>query len=232
MARILYSGIVSELKGSVKGTSFQRNAAGSIAKGKANSRFAPSTLQSAKRNFLARLAAHWMALDFGQKDAWNQYALDYPRVDFWGVTKQLSGIQWFMSINQALYIAYSIFLDDPPVDNAILPVPTCFLHATSSSLYLDFGSLLDISDRAIVVQATGPRRYTSSLSRQQRFFMAVFSSESIRYLDFMAAWEAFFGMDWATYYAMSGAGVMSYSYAVNASNGISSSLYTTDWYKP
>lgn len=229
MARILYSGIVSELKGSIKGTTFQRNSSGSIAKGKNNSRFSPSAAQSYELSDFSTIAALWNGIAFGYKDEWNSFALANPRTDFWGVVKNISGYQWFMSVNRALSLIGLPLVEQGTYDSSVLPVPTYFMQASASYIRMNFYSPLNLSDRVIIVNATGPRRFSSGTSRQAMFYLKQVTGSSIQIIDFTSEWEALFQITWASFYAQFNAGLVIYPYAVNTYNGVSSAYNLGYW---
>jgi hypothetical protein len=225
----MYSGIVSELRGSVKGTTFQRNAAGSIAKGKNNSRFSPSNAQSYELADFSTIASLWSNMAFGYKDEWNVFANANPRTDFWGNVKNITGYQWFMSVNRALSLIGSTLIEQGTYDSTVLPVPTYTLQASSSYIRMNFGAGLNLSDRYIIVNVTGPRRYSSSKSRQAIFYVKQVTGNPIQYIDFTSEWETFFGITWASFYAQYNAGLVVYPYSINIFNGVSSAYNIGYW---
>lgn len=231
MARILYSGIVSELRGSVKGTTFQRNASGSIAKGKANSRFASSQAQQYELSDLAIIADLWNSIPFGYKDEWRAFAEDNDRTDYWGRVKSISGYNWFMSINRN-YSLISHALQEQVVGDAYtLPVPAHTIEASSSYIRMNFGSPLNISDRYVILNTTGPRRASASTTRQSMWYLKQVTGSAVQYIDFTAEWESFFGMSWTTFYAQSNAGLVIFPYSIRLENGVSSSYHISYWSK-
>jgi hypothetical protein len=229
MARILYSGIVSELRGSVKGSTFQRNASGSIIKGKNNSRFSPSENQQYELTDLAAIAALWNYIPFGFKDEWQNFAVMYPRVDYWGRSKQISGYNWFMSINRNYSLISHAVQEQVPGDANVLPVPAYSIEASGSYIRMNFNAVLDLSDRYIILNTTGPRRASAGSSRQSMWYIKQVNDGAVQYIDFTSEWEAFFNMTWATFYAQNNAGMVLFPYAISLVNGVSSA-YNIGYY--
>jgi hypothetical protein len=223
--------LVTDFKGSIKGTTFQRNAAGNIAKGKSNSRFSPSQAQQYELTDFASIASKWNGIGFGYKDEWNVFAGLYDRTDFWGSIKHISGYQWFMSINRALSLISQPLIEQIPGDAAILPVPAYTIDVNDDWIRLDFGSPINISDRYIIINVTGPRRFSSGTSRQQSFYLKQVTGAAVQYINFTTEWEALFHQVWATFYNQNNAGVVVFPYSINLSNGVSSAYNVGYWSK-
>jgi len=231
MARILYSGVVSELKGSVKGTTYQRNCSGSIAKGKNNARFKASDWQASEQKVFAYLSGLWNSTPFGYKDEWNSFAADYQRTDFWGNLKNITGYQWFLSINRAAYLIGAEWVDQPPDNNDTAALPVIHLGATSSNVYAYFNSPQDLSGMMCVVMCSGPRRSTANTSRQPYIFMDYDGDDVIETIDFTDRWEEVFGIAWGDYYALDQAGLIGWAYSINLDNFVSSEYSPMAWSK-
>lgn len=78
MARIIYSALVESIRGSIKGTTFQRNAYGFTVKGKPNM-VNPTKLnqQLAKQRFLSN-AKRWASISETNRAQWASYAENFP----------------------------------------------------------------------------------------------------------------------------------------------------------
>jgi hypothetical protein len=231
MARILYSGSVSEMKGSIKGTTYQRNCAGTIAKGKNNAKFKASQEQGLSQKVFAYLTSEWNKISFGYKDEWNSFAAAHTRTDFWGNSKTISGLQWYLSINRAAYLLGESLLENPPEDADVASLPTISMHATSNTLYAGFVTPQDLTGMMCVILCSGPRRSTSASSRPPYLFMIVDGDGVIETIDFLAEWEAAYGISWASYYANNNAGLLGFAYAINLDNFVSSSYSPMAWAK-
>jgi len=229
MARILYSGIVSELKGSVKGTTYQRNVAGSIAKGKNNARFSPSTFQSSELTDFSYIASIWNALDWDHKDDWGGFATYNKRTDFWGNVKSISGYNWFMSINRNALLAGDELWTDVPEDANIQAIPPYSIDVTSSYGRINFGAPVDLSDLTLIVNATGPRRATSLSSRQMILYLKQVTGSGIQYVYFHTEWSTAYGITWSEFYALPNAGLWLLPYSISKLNDVSSQYSANAW---
>ena len=96
MARILYTSIVDVLKGSIAGTTFQNNFSGQIAHSKVNHVRAATSYQQFYTNKLGEYSEYWNSIPALIKAVINSYAAGYSHLDYWGVTKKLTGYNYFM----------------------------------------------------------------------------------------------------------------------------------------
>src|SRR6267154_5450968 len=97
MARIVYT--LGELKGSVAGLTFQNNSSGKIVRQRPNvSKTSSIKQQGAHQNHISLLQSY-SQLTNDEKGLWNLYASTYTKVNKFGEDKQLTGQNWYESIN-------------------------------------------------------------------------------------------------------------------------------------
>jgi len=103
MASVKYSGIITELKGTIGGVTFQK--CGRSLSVRSNPRHKKASTQSAQnsRNQFCSVASFWRGLSNAQRIAYSAVASSYPTVDKWGVPTILSGYQLFIYLNRFLY---------------------------------------------------------------------------------------------------------------------------------
>lgn len=99
MARIIYSGLVTQIKGSIGGSTFQANRYGFTIKNKANvSR--PRTLNQAQSKvYFAGATNTWRRLTDAQRDAWNAWAAANPQPSKNNPSAILSGQAVFTKVH-------------------------------------------------------------------------------------------------------------------------------------
>ena len=116
MATVLFGNGVADMRGSVNGNVFARNANGAYVR----NRTTPINPQTAKqisvRNALASVATYWRSLTDAQREAWNVAAPSFPYTNRLGQTQVYTGQQLFMKFNQQLLQAGISLgsLDTPP----------------------------------------------------------------------------------------------------------------------
>lgn len=107
MASIKFSGIgVTEMRGSVGGTVFTRNAAGAIAKIRTVPVYPATTKQVTQAATFATVAAAWKSLTEAQALTWIVAAAgtDWTYVNRLGETRNYSGFGLFAKLNNSAYV--------------------------------------------------------------------------------------------------------------------------------
>lgn len=91
---------IASASGSIGGTTFSHNRFGAYTRKRAIPTDPNTNRQQAvKANFAALSTAWNTVLTPEQREAWNQYGANVPRVDALGQTHYLPGIQWFIGLN-------------------------------------------------------------------------------------------------------------------------------------
>lgn len=127
MARIIYSGLVTEIKGSVGGTTFQSNAYGYTIKNKPRQKKPKTALQNKRKIYLALASQAWRSLTNSQRSDWNAWAAANPQYAKNNPSAVLSGFAVFVRHQFQVYLAaggYSGVITSPsytiyPVDNVV-----------------------------------------------------------------------------------------------------------------
>lgn len=96
MARIKYSALVTEIAGSIGGTTFQRNAYGYTVKNKPNIVNPASIGQRFIQNEMSASARQWQQLTNAQRTLWSGYAQDYPIASRLNPSSFLNGYNYFV----------------------------------------------------------------------------------------------------------------------------------------
>lgn len=99
MARIIYSGLVTNIRGSVGGTTFQKNAFGYTVKNKSNMIRPNSLAQNAIKTIISRLSKRWAIMSVAQRLEWNNFASTFPQYSKHNPGSSLSGYQCFLKRN-------------------------------------------------------------------------------------------------------------------------------------
>ena len=99
MARIVYTGLVSSINGSIGGTTFQRNAYGFTIKKKPNIVNPNRVLQQARKATLQNVSQAWATLTGAQRSNWASYATSYPVPSRLNPSAYLSGQALWLRTN-------------------------------------------------------------------------------------------------------------------------------------
>jgi hypothetical protein len=222
MARIQYTGSVSEMKGSVAGSTFQRNASGTIVKSKNNQRFSSSVLQSLAQQRFTQMATKWNGISGSFKAEWQAMSGLYSRTDFYGRVKKLNGYQWFQLVNQNLSMIGASPQSEPYINFNPIALPLFQIDANVSTLDFRFSSPQDCSNYYVVLFATAPCSSVQQSSRIQRLFVKLFTGNPVGTVSFLNEYQNIFGIDWASIVDSGNFIVQINAFTINIANGISS----------
>lgn len=103
MASVKYSGIITELKGSIGGVTFQKCGSSLSVRSNPNHKIPMSSRALSSRSGFAALSNYWRNLSDAQRLSWSTYAPQYPYYDRFGTRIVLSAYQLFMAINRPLF---------------------------------------------------------------------------------------------------------------------------------
>lgn len=96
MARIKFSGLVTEIRGSIGGTTFQRNAYGFTVKNKSSMTLPLTVTQLQRQNLYSRATKDWGQLTEVQRETWRTWASTFPQFAANNPDSQLSGFAVFV----------------------------------------------------------------------------------------------------------------------------------------
>jgi hypothetical protein len=99
MARIVYSGLIQEIGGSVGGSTFQRNAFGHTIRSKAIASKSLSDRQQESRLWMSQVIAAWNALSAADKAIWDRAVSFYFQFAKRNGTSLLTGRTLFLKYN-------------------------------------------------------------------------------------------------------------------------------------
>lgn len=120
-AALIRSSLLSDITGSIGGTTYARCRGGSYARNRTNPYNPQTVAQGTVRSMLGSLSMNWNALTQEQRDAWNEYAMGLSVFNRLGQSYAPSGRQAFIQQNQNLQIIAASTIDDPPA-TTVAPV--------------------------------------------------------------------------------------------------------------
>lgn len=123
MAKVNYGQIVNDARGKQGGTVFSKNKSGAYTRRKVTPANPNTPSQSGVRSSFALLSKLWgTGLSDIQRASWINYANTYPRIDVFGASIRLTGLNMFISFNailNALGLASAIVA---PATNVVVPI--------------------------------------------------------------------------------------------------------------
>jgi hypothetical protein len=96
MARIKYTALVESIRGSIQGTTFQRNAYGYTVKGKPNMVNPNTLLQVYSKQSFSFITKQWRALTETNRSQWEAYAASFPIPARLNPDSNLNGFNYFV----------------------------------------------------------------------------------------------------------------------------------------
>ena len=200
---IKWSGIaVTDGRGKVGGTVFSKSRGGATAKNKVTPSNPRSANQSLIRARFTALSQQFRTLGAAAISAWNTAAASgFSLTNIFGDVVQMSGINFFVRVNQNLLLAGGATITSPPnpVDSAA-PMygaePTC-IPGTSLFLKADFGGASNTvpANNALVVYATpilSPG--ISNVRSKLRILTVLPAASNTATLDLLTAYETKYGI--------------------------------------
>jgi hypothetical protein len=168
MARIIYSAIVTSIRGSIGGTTFQQNAFGFSVKNKPAMSRVGSIRQHEQRRRLNYVAQGWLSISDANRASWSAWALAHPVASKHNPSSILSGYQYFLKYNLIHTMFVSTFLAAPNPGTLVLPniAPIITLSAGVLSI-----NLLPVSD----VLAIFGNLYLSAPQKKSHTFSSSFT---------------------------------------------------------
>jgi len=116
MARIKYSGLIDNIRGSIGGTTFQNNAYGFTVKRKPNMVLPNSPSQNYQKLMLNKAVKAWNALTDAQRADWVTWASTYPQYSKYNPESQLSGYNVFVKRHVFQFMAGLLVITNPSYD--------------------------------------------------------------------------------------------------------------------
>lgn len=155
MALITLGSVVSNVSGSIGGTTYARNKGGAYARNRTVPTNPQSALQTQVRATFAQLAARWRAvLTPSQRDAWTAYAENVPLPNRLGQDSFLSGQQFYIRSNSVLILCGGTPADDPPAEFGAGPTlePTYTVDASADTFTVsDLGGYDPATDGIVAI---------------------------------------------------------------------------------
>lgn len=126
MAKFTPGPAVATVSGSIGGTTFSRNRGGAYMRIRAIPVDPATSFQLNRRADLSTLSQNWQGLTGDQRQGWENWASQNPRVDALGQTFTMSGAMAYVSLNARIRADGGSLQDSPP----IIPAPDAFTTMT------------------------------------------------------------------------------------------------------
>lgn len=193
MARITYSALVTDLKGSIGGTTFQNNPSGAIARNKPKRRRSGSAIQQLPFIATRALINIWHSLKLSDQQLWQAYADTYNLIRRNGDTVVTTGFAWFISANWYSYNFSGTYIAVP--NSYVLPsVPSNYSFSVTGA-YARI--TLDVTDTDVntyfLIYASNLKNVTTSNSISGFRFIQAWTGASKKEININDAYNNVFG---------------------------------------
>lgn len=134
MALIKFGSVITDTRGTLGGHTFKWSAAGSLVVDKPHPPHRRSHTQSVIRaRFTSLSKAWWLTLTSSQRDDWRALAAANPLPNRWGDDFPLTGLAFFIRVNQRLLASNIGAIFDAPSDQTVSAVTDATFTATAPS---------------------------------------------------------------------------------------------------
>jgi len=192
MARILTGSIVSDIRGSIGGTTFQRSTHGLIAKNKTSAVNFNTSQQASVRNLLTQLQFAWQNLSSSQRIQWQTWA-DYQNLKVKNFSSTgFYGQEAFIQANFYAVLTGLPIKSDPVFTPISLPLISINIFNDTVHLLIDTGIGNDHSLFRPVIRFSSPQLASRNVPvGQQKFCKCV--SFNTQYWDASSMYVQTFG---------------------------------------
>ncbi len=227
MASIQLSSLVTDIKGSIGGTTFSRNRSGLTAKAKLVGKKNTTAKQQIELQNNNALRNQWAALTLTQKQVWNEFASLHPKTDRYGKVKSLTGFNWFISLNNAWYYIYGVYLLIPPSFSYPAFLPTFSVSVNASGIILTWSTPIDASLLDVFIFTSSPTRGTAS--KQRGLYRLTKKGESAYdvSIDITIGWEQAHGIKWSSIASSGNFFINTMVFPVSKSSGMTGTAVTS-----
>lgn len=197
MALVQLSSIVTAIKGSVGGTTYSNTRSGTAVKARLTGRKSINSKQLAALNSNKAPLVAWSELSFGPKQNWNDFASVYTFTDRFGVTKVLTGLNWFVMINYNR-VFFGLANDTtPPAYVVPDALPLFYVTMTATTITVEWATPIDDTTTEIMVFASAPSRSQAQYNRGKYLQLAAIQEDYTSSFDITSYWEAATGLPYA-----------------------------------
>ena len=194
MARVLYSTMINEIKGSVGGLSFHRNSAGTLVRLKPSRVQKNTELQLDAKTIFSQAVNAWATIDSASQGDWNAYGLAHTKTTYWGDIKKLSGFNWFVSCCSLAFLVGDTYPTHEPIVSTPLAVPNFSVNVSTPSTFNLGWSAFAHPNHHLLVFASSPVLSTSVRNRKLLRLIKIIAPGTSNVVSILTEYLAAFGL--------------------------------------
>jgi len=197
MALIQTSSLISSIKGSVGGVTYSSNKSGLVVKKRLTGKKSVNSKQLSALNLSKGVIATWSSLSYGVKTDWSDFSSLYTFTDKFGVTKTLTGMNWFMSVNMNRTLLGVAIVTIPPTYEVPSALPPFYINMSDTTIEIVWADVVDDSMVDILVFASAPSRGQARFERGAYRLLDITGIDYTSSFDITDAWEIATGLVYA-----------------------------------
>jgi hypothetical protein len=195
MARVQYGSIITDIKGSIGGLTFQSNKSAKIVRQRSYTRKGLNEKQNERVNAFASVIDNWRGLSGANKDAWNTYAASNDLTNRWNEVKTLTGYMWHQLINSNLKLVGESLRDTPASSGSPLTIGSYTLVFSASEVSVEWSPSLSHSNHYLLIFSTYPRRAPAYYDRKAYRLTKIVDPGTTGKVDFTTDYESTHNID-------------------------------------
>lgn len=199
LALVKFGNGVAEMRGSINGTTFSRNASGAIARSRTKPTDPQTASQTANRNRFASVSGLWRTLTQVQRNSWINATPSYPYQNKIGETAFYTGQQLYSKMNGNLSSvgATAITSAALPVSVPQITVNDVTASIAAATIVLDAVQPSVPANFSLRVFASAPMSSGRKASSNPVLLITVIpAAGAIDTADLTTSYEAIFGSSW------------------------------------
>jgi hypothetical protein len=156
MAVVKWTGLVTAMKGKLRGSVLQFGAGGQVMRSNKQFNQHSNIRWNASKNNVATVTNAWKQLTTAQRNAWAAQTVNYPGKDRYGNTHYPSPYTLFMRLNNALNFHTATMLTTPLGPASITNIsPISIALGAGPTLTLNINVVTSANERVLIAATTG-----------------------------------------------------------------------------
>ena len=181
MARVQTSAIVSDVRGKVGGSVFQRSAQGLSLRTHSTPTNPRTNAQASSRSNLYALQVAWMSLTQDQRQAWDAWAQYQNLSTGYFSTCKMTGQQAFIQLNRYRSLAGLSILSNPVFTPYTLPAYTVSWKLNGATLYAVFSGFTDHTTYHPLLFCSGVSNASRNTPHPLRFIPFAYAAAEVQW---------------------------------------------------
>lgn len=189
MARVVYTIPVSELRGSIGGTTFQQNKSGFICRAKPQKCNSLTFDRNVVNNYFYYLEQKFQTLSSANRTLWNDYADAWTYTDRYGNEKHLTAFNWFILINSNHYHLSGGYTDVPLGHELPDAIGSYVLNLYANTVQIIFTATPSNPLTAAFIFTTAPMMRITTSFRGKLKLTKVMNPHTTKEIDITTEWK-------------------------------------------